>query len=292
MKTSNRFLFFPLLAIFAALIFYACQKELSLDMAVPAGKYKLSVFLTDGPLDFQKVLVDIQRVEVKLDTCKRNNDDDDDHHGPGHDDDHDSLNRHCEIWDTLDIRPGIYDLLQLRNGTDTLLASGFLLQGKIKRIKLTLGTRDSVMVDSMMKVLRLVNNQNFVYIDIKKEHLDSLSSNNFHLYLDFDLARSIKYINGEYWLKPKIKPFGKHSTGEIEGKVRPVHSFGTIMAYNATDTAYARPWDQGEFKIRGLREGTYSLFIQGINGYQDTTLTNLIVRRGKETKVGLIQLQK
>lgn len=292
MKTKNRLILFPLVAILMALFFYACQKEFSLDRTVPAGKTKLSVFLTDGPMDFQQVLVDIQRVEVKLDTCLRGQDDDDDHQGHGNDDDHDSLNRHCEIWDTLDIRPGIYDLLRFRNGTDTLLASGFLLQGKIKRIKLTLGTRDSVMVDGVMNVLRLVNNQNFVFINIKKEHLDSLSSNNFHLYLDFDLARSIKYINGEYWLKPKLKPFGKHSTGEIEGKIRPVHSFGTVMAYNATDTGYARPWDQGEFKIRGLREGTYSLFIQGINGYQDTTLNNILVRRGQDTEVGLIQLHK
>lgn len=291
MKTWRKPLLNPMLFMAMGLFFYACQKEVSSGGgSIPAGKTKLSIFLTDGPYDFQKVLVDIQRIEVKIDTCREN--DDDDHDGPGCDDDHDSLSNHCEVWDTLDIHPGIYDLLKFRNGTDTLLASGFILHGKIERIKITLGNNNSVMVDSVVHPLHLFNNQHFVYVNIHREHLDSVSSNNFHLFLDFDLARSIKLINGEYWLKPVLKPFGRHSSGEIEGKVRPVHSFGTIKAFNATDTAFARPEDEGEFKIRGLREGTYNLFIDGINGYQDSTITNIMVRRGRETDVGRIQLHQ
>jgi|CXWL01.1.fsa_nt_gi hypothetical protein len=291
MKTWSKLLFFPLLVIAASLFFYACQKEASSGgNNIPAGKTKLSVFLTDGPYDFQKVLVDIQRIEVKIDTCRRH--DDDDHDGPGCDDDHDSLSSRCEIWDTLDIRQGVYDLLTLRNGVDTLLASGFILNGKIERIKFTLGNNNSVMVDNVMHPLHLFNNQHFVYVNIHREHLDSISANNFQLFLDFDLSRSIKIIGGEYWLKPVLKPFGRHSSGEIEGKVRPVHSFGTIKAFNATDTAFARPEDEGEFKIRGLRDGTYSLFIDGINGYQDTTINNIMVRRGRETELGLIRLHQ
>jgi Domain of unknown function (DUF4382) len=291
MKTWRKPLFYPLLVMAMGLFFYACQKEASSGgNTIPAGKTQLSVFLTDGPLDFQKVLVDIQRIEVKIDTCRHNGDDD--HDGPGCDDDHDSLSSHCEIWDTLNIHPGIYDLLKLRNGTDTLLASGFILHGKIERIKITLGNNNSVMVDSITHQLHLFNNQHSLYVNIHREHLDSISSNNFKLFLDFDLSRSIKLIGSEYWLKPVLKPFGEHSSGEIEGKVRPVHSFGTIKAFNATDTAFARPEDEGEFKIRGLRDGIYSLFIDGINGYRDTTITNISVIRGRETNLGTIQLRQ
>lgn len=291
MKTWGKLSFYPLLVLAVAFIFYACQKEVSSGSNnVNSGKTKLSVFLTDGPYDFQKVLVDIQQIEVKIDTCRRQ--EDDDHNGPGCDDDQDSLSNRCEIWDTLDIRPGIYDLITLRNGVDTLLASGFLLNGKIERIKITLGNNNSVMADSIVYPLHLINNQHFVYVNIHREHLDSISSNNFRLFLDFDLSRSIKFIGGEYWLKPVLKPFGRHSSGAIEGKIRPVHSFGTIKAYNATDTAYARPEDEGEFKIRGLREGTYSLFIDGINGYQDSTITNITVTRGRENNIGRIQLHQ
>ena len=292
MKTRINPIVFLSLTFIAFIIFLSCQKEASnsANIETPAGKTKLSVYLTDGPLDFQQVLVDIQRIEVKLDTCRKN--DDDDRDGRGCDNDHDSLQSHCEIWDTLDIRPGVYDLLTLRNGVDTLLASGFILNGKIERIKVTLGTNNSVTVDSVIHPLQLLGNQNFVYINIHREHLDSISSNNFQLFLDFDLSRSIRIINGDYWLKPVLTPFGRHSSGEIEGKVRPVHSHGLIKAYNATDTAFAMPRNEGEFKIRGLKEGTYSLFIGGINGYSDTTISNISVQRGRETELGTIQLHQ
>lgn len=290
-KTWVKLLCIPVIAVGLLLLDAGCQKEVSVDgQEAPPGQSKLSVYLTDGPYDFQQVLIDIRSIEVKIDTCRRHGDDD--HDDPGCDDDHDSLGSRCEYWDTLPINPGVYDLIRLRNGVDTLLGSGFVLNGKIERIKLTLGTNNSVMVDSVVHPLRLINNQTFVFINIHREHLDSISSGNFHLYLDFDLARSIKLIGGQYWLKPFLKPFGRHSSGEIEGKVRPVHSYGEIRAFNATDTARARPEDEGEFKIRGLRPGTYSLFIDGINGYQDTTITNIQVRRGDDTELGTIRLRQ
>jgi len=273
-----------------SLFFYACQKDTVTNDTIPNGKTKLAVYLTDGPTDYQHVLVDIQQIAVKVDTCMRNSDDD--HDQPGCDDDHDQRNSNCEIWDTINIRPGVYDLLQLRNGLDTLLASDFVLTGKIKRIKFTLGDNNTVIVDSTSYPIRLLNNQHFVYVNIKRDHLDSLSANNLQLYLDFDLNHSIKYRNGEYWLKPVIKPFGRHSTGEIEGKIMPQHSFGLIKAFNSTDTAYAIPWSHGEFKIRGLNQGTYSLYIQGANGYSDTTLTNIQVNKHEDTNVGTIQLHQ
>lgn len=289
MKSNSKSLWLAhALLIAISVCFYACNKDLSNNTDIPAGSSRLSVYLTDGPNDYQKVLIDIQRIEVKLDTCRRNHDDDDDQ--PGCDDDHDQHNSNCEIWDTLNIRSGVYDLLQLRNGLDTLLASGFVLNGKVVRIKFTLGDNNSVLVDSVSHPLQLVNNQHFVYANIKREHLDSLSSNDFQLYLDFDLSRSIRYINGQYWLKPVLKPFGRHSTGEIEGKIRPVHSFGTVKAFNGTDTAFARPENEGKFKIRGLRPGTYSVFIDGINGYRDTTISNITVQRNMDTELGNIQL--
>ena len=288
MKTISRFFSFPLLVMAVMAFFIACQKET--NSSNPSGQIKYSVYLTDGPTDFTHVFVDIQKVEIKLDTCRRNDDDDQDR--PGCDDDHDSSDVNCNVWQTLNINAGIYDLLQLRNGIDTLLASGLAINGKIERIKITLGTNNSVVVDSTTFPLQLINNQNFIFVNIKKEHLDAVSANDLQFFLDFDLAHSIRYFNGEYWLKPVIKPFGKHSTGEIEGKVRPVHSHGLIKAYNATDTFYARPWDEGEFKIRGLREGNYTVFIDGINGYQDTTISNVEVRRHDDTDIGTVMLHQ
>src|SRR5574338_837914 len=293
MKTIFRLFAGITVTVVAIAAFYACQKDVSApgnNSAVPPGKMKFSVLLTDGPYDFQKVLIDIQSVAVKVDTCRRNGDDD--HDDPGCDDHHDSLASHCEYWDTLDIHPGVYDLLTLRNGLDTLLASGFLINGKIERIKITLGNRDSVMADSVMHPLHLLNPFNFVFINIHREHLDSLSSNNFQVYLDFDLSHSIFYFGGQYWLVPVLRPFSIHSYGEIEGRIKPEHSFGIVKAYNATDTASAMPFDEGEFKIRGLKAGIYTVFIQGKNGYMDSTINNVNVMQNRETNIGTIQLHQ
>jgi hypothetical protein len=62
--------------------------------------------------------------------------------------------------------------------------------------------------------------------------------------------------------------------------------------YNQTDTAYAIPDKDGEFKIRGLKEGAYTLFVNASNGYRDTILQNIQIRTEKETKLETILLKK
>lgn len=281
-----------------SLFVISCQKDVSRGGAsIPTGQAKLAVFLTDGPYDYQKVLIDIQGIIVKVDTCEKHEgeDEDDNHHDGNHndnDDYHDSADVNCEVWDTLSIHSGVYDLLKLRNGVDTLLASGYIPNGKIEKIKFILGNNNSILVDSVSYPLKLRNDKNYIFLKIRHDDIDSITSNNFQLYLDLDISRSITLVNGQYWLKPFLKPFGRHSSGEIEGKIRPVHSHGMIKAYNATDTAFAHPEDEGEFKIRGLKEGNYSLWVDGIDGYRDTLITDINVRRGKETDLGTIMLKK
>src|SRR6516164_9375025 len=109
-------------------LFFACNKENSSNSNanIPPGKSQLSVYMTDGPVDFYKVLIDIRQVAVELDTGSAQGDDDHD--------DHKSV-----IWDTLTITPGVYDLLQLRNGTDTLLGSVVYPSGKILKVRVWLG---------------------------------------------------------------------------------------------------------------------------------------------------------
>ncbi len=288
MKTINRFYFRPVLVLTVLVMAASCQKETSNSGNIPPGQTKYAVYLTDGPTDFNNVFIDIQKVELKLDTCRSN--DDDDRERSGCDDDRDSADANCNVWQTLDIHAGVYDILQLRNGVDTLLASGLALNGKIERIKITLGTNNSVVVDSVAYPLQLINNQNFIYVNVKREHLDAITSNNLQFFLDFSLSHSVRFYNGAYWLKPVIKPFGRNSTGEIEGKVKPAGAHGLIKAYNATDTFYARSWDDGKFKIRGLHPGTYTVFVDGTNGYRDTTITAVEVRRRDDTDLGTIQL--
>lgn len=311
MKTSPGKLLLPVIILSALGIFIACRKEGSTTAAgnIPAGKEKLSIFLTDGPYDFQKVLVDIKSIQVLVDTCHRVGDPDEgendqggdnneSHHDNGdgeHHDHHDGApDSACAIWTTLSINPGIYDLLKLRNGADTLLGSSFVPLGKIIKIKITLGNDNTIMADSVISPLKIRDNQDYVIISLRNELLDSIAPNNFHTILDFNLAQSITFEDSTYWLKPTIRAFSEKNTGSIEGKVRPAHSFGIIQAYNATDTAYALPDEdnEGEFKIRGLKQGTYSVLIKGIDGYMDSTINKVQVAASEEAELGKIILHK
>src|SRR5215204_5860965 len=101
------------------ILLFACQKEKSInDEAVPEGQQRVKIFLSDNPVNFDAVYVDIQQVIVQVipDSCRdRDN---------NNNDCYDDNEYRCSIWDTLDIRAGVYNLLSLSNGTDTLLANG------------------------------------------------------------------------------------------------------------------------------------------------------------------------
>jgi len=317
-----------LLAITASLFLFACKKETSLA-GTGANKQSLSIFLTDGPTTaFDKVLIDVRTVEVCIDTTTKNGLDSDDrddrrkddteagddHGSGGHGaddpagDDHGNGGRGSDDnggsgsggnsggssdcnWITLDVKAGVYDLLTLRNGTDALLANGTLPKGKIRNIRLTLGDANSVVVAGITSPLQLPAGSNQILISLHNGSIAVTGTSQFSIHLDFDAARSIVVSGNTFTLKPVLKAFCDEKSGRIEGRVLPAAAAPvTVTAFNATDTAMAIPEHEGEFKIRGLLDGTYSVLIQGSNGYKDTTLTNVVVKSGSETKLSTITL--
>jgi hypothetical protein len=64
------------------------------------------------------------------------------------------------------------------------------------------------------------------------------------------------------------------------------------MAWSGTDTLYAIPNWNGNYQIRGVPAGTYSINFKGHNGYQDTTISNIVVDSAKTTQVPTITLHK
>jgi hypothetical protein len=263
-------------------VFYACSKDKSENSTVPSGKQELSLYLTDGPTDFfDKVNIDIQSVKVLVDTCdksRRRRADDD--------------SVPCKVWDSLSITPGVYDLLSLRNGIDTLLAGGMVKDGTIRKIVITLGTKNSIVKDSVNYPLNLLNGQS-ITIRLYGHEWENFSSGRYRLWLDFDCGRSIVRLrNGQFSLAPFIRAFIVKESGSVKGVIKPGNSKSIVTVYNATDTAYALPWIDGQWKVRGLNTGTYSVYVNGGNGYQDTTINNVSVTVGKETNVGSITLHK
>lgn len=280
----------------AVLLVFACNKNNSSgsNPNIPPGKSQLSLYMMDGPVQFTKVLIDIRQVAVEIDTATKQDADDhddqwdDNYNGEHHDESHKSV-----IWDTLTIKPGVYDLLQLRNGTDTLLASGQFPSGKILKIKVTLGSDNTIFTDSTTSYPLVVFGPNpYFTVNVSRLNVASVSSNDFKLWLDFNLAKSIFFWNGEFLLKPHLAVFNDQVTAKIEGKVLPSGAAALVTAYNASDTLYAVPFEDGEFRFRGVQAGTYSINFKGDDGYQDTTLTNIKVDSLKVVELPTITLHK
>jgi hypothetical protein len=278
-----------LLIVMVIAVFAACQKDVS---ATGDGtKQRVMVYLNDDPsIDFAKVLVDIRYVEVKIDSSRgrHDNDDDDDD-----DDDHHGYDRHGN-WDTLMVTPGLYDLLRLRNGVDTLLAQGQVLNGTIKKIRFTLGDNSRVFTDSVNSApLRICDNRHYVYVKINHPNIDTIPGGQIRINIDFDVSKSIKIENGQFCLKPHLKSYGHHNSGKLEGKVFPYAARPLVKAYNATDTAYAIPWENGKYKISGLTPGTYTvLFDATVASYRDTSISNVRISRERETELPTITLHQ
>ena len=291
MKTKNSFLLAAIALLVGISIFLtACQKDVSVaDNSLKPRQ--LAVYLTDDPCNYDSVFVDIKFVEVKIDTSKEHMDDD--HHGDN-DDDGDDDNRHNDAygrWDTLRINAGVYNILKLRNGIDTLLGTANIPAGSIRKIRITLGTNNRLVVNGVSNRLNLLAGSNkYVYIKIHREDEDDDNITQTSLWLDFNVCESIKLKNGQYYLKPVLKPFGKKNYGEIKGRVLPNAARAFVTARTGTDSATAIPENDGRYKIRGLRPGTYSLKFKGSGGYNDTTINNIQVQKNKETEVPTVTL--
>ena len=261
------------IAFTASIVFYACQKETD-QTDQPS---KLTVYLTDHQTPvFDSVFIDIQKLEVKLE---------DDTLANGG-------------WFTLSIRLGIYNILRFRNGLDTLFGTATLPNNRIRKIRLTLGTQNSVMKDNRSFPLKIKDNERQVVANIDNLNFDIIAPDQVMFWIDFDAGRSIQVDNSGsgnnngFELKSHIKIFTHRNTGRIEGRVLPFAASPIVKAFIGADTVTAIPNNDGEFKIVGLNAGIYSVLFDGNNGYRDTTINNVIVRTGEDTRLPTVTLRQ
>mgnify|MGYP006276536407 CR=1 FL=1 len=266
---------------------FSCQKGAGGD-----GTRKLSVFLTDGPADYAAVNIDIVSVEAKIDTSREH--EGDDHFGDRDSDLDDRDHQHDDFgsWTSLNAKSGVFNVLALRNGIDTLLASGDV-KGTIRKIRITLGSNNTVVTNDGVSHPLILSNEtsNYLYIHIREEHHHD-SVNTAGLWGDFDIARSIFESDGKFYLRPRLRPFCDENFPGLEGKVTPWEARAVIRVYNATDTANAIPNPDGRFRVRGLNPGTYSVLYDAFNGYQDTTVKNVTIASGSRYKLPDVVLHK
>ena len=244
----------------------------------------VSLYLTDGPADYEHVYVDIQSVEVMTDTCS----------GSGFDYWNKGYRDSCISWNELKVTPGTYDLLSLSNGVDAALAQGTVPKGKIKLIKLQLGSKNSLVKNGTTYALNFFLDSSTVYLNLRGNEWDQSETDSSKLWIDFDVARSVFELpNNKYYLSPVLTAFIEKNTGNIEGEILPDDAFPYISVYNsAGDTTYNIPRHDGYFKVRALISGTYSLKIDANNGYKDTVISNISVTAGSTVKLPSITLHK
>jgi hypothetical protein len=156
-----------------AILVTACSKDNNSDGTT------LRVRLTDAPLAADSVNVDIQQIRVKFRE--------------------DSLSG----WMDLNTHAGVYNLLGLQNGIDTLIAQGNIPTDVVKEIRFVLGSNNSIVVNGINYPLSIPSgSESGLKLKVDKQLNGSLDS----LVVDFDAALSIHQLgNGNYQLKPVLK---------------------------------------------------------------------------------------
>ena len=168
MKFKNQF--FLVLSLSVAGLFAACNKE--------NDNSTLQVMLTDNPALYQEVNIDLVGVSVKLskDTTK---------------------------WVELQPVAGVYNLLGLQNGVDTLIGTLILPTSVVKEIRLVLGPNNTIKENGITYPLRIPSGaESGLKIKINKKLEATLET----LIIDFDAALSIRQDGpGDYKLLPVLK---------------------------------------------------------------------------------------
>lgn len=156
--------------------FESCKKDNGNESA------QVQIRLTDAPAAFQEVNVDIQSVRVKY----RN-------------DENDSTKN----WVDIATVAGVYNLLALQNGVDTLLGTGTLPERQVKEIRLILGPNNSIKENGVVYPLIIPSGAES---GLKIKFNKNLDADLNTIIVDFDAALSVRQTtSGEYRLHPVLK---------------------------------------------------------------------------------------
>lgn len=253
----NKILF--VIPVLAAVLFMASCKDDDNDMA---GKGEMKVYLTDAPALYDAVNVDVQAVEVHTET---------------------------QGWVSLNVNPGVYNLLDYANGNDTLIASSALDVGRVSQIRLILGANNSIVVAGTSFPLQTPSaQQSGLKLNVQADIEPGVT---YEMTLDFDASRSIVVTgNSSYILKPVIRVISAGVDGAISGTISPAAFGTTVYAASATDTAGTIVSASGYFLIGGLAAGNYDLMIDAPLPYNDTTINNVTVNTGLTTDLNVVAL--
>lgn len=259
---------FPALLAGAVLATAACSDDDGADaLAAP----QLSVRLTDAPADYDAVVVEVVDVQLRF--------------GDG------------EATSAPEVYSGSYDLLELSNGIDTLIAAGEVPAGTLQEIRLVLGDGNYLVVDSNQYALSTPSAQQSG-LKIKLDGTELAPGRAYELLLDFDAGRSVVEAggSGKYNLKPVIRAtlseIDDPENARITGVLAPGERQYVFAYQTGGDTLGTYADTLGAFAIVDVPAGIYTVEVAPTDSATAplAQVTDVLVVQGEVTDVGTIQL--
>ncbi len=137
----------------------------------------LNIRLTDAPTALEEVNVDILELRVKTDNDTTN-------------------------WISLSPNAGVYNLLGLQNGVDTLIATGIITADNVKEIRFILGPNNTVKEGGVVYPLTIPSGSES---GLKIKFSKALRAPIETILIDFDAALSVKKEADGYKLRPVLR---------------------------------------------------------------------------------------
>ena len=237
----------------------ACKK----DSTATASTSTYNIRMTDGPGPYNAVYIDLQAVEITGADGKAV---------------------------MLNVNPGIYNLLNFSNGVDTLIATGGLSVSSVEQIRLILGTRNTIVVNNVSYPLSTPSaEQSGLKLQV---HHTLQAGVEYSVLLDFDANKSIvEEGNGTYKLKPVIRTIEAAISGSIKGTITPVGTVAFVTATSASASTFTSSvTSTGNFMLKGLPAGIYSVTVTPALPLSPVTKTNITVTTGVTADLGKIAL--
>jgi hypothetical protein len=240
-----------------SLLFTSCQEE---------KNARIEVWLTDDPGDYQQVNIDLQAVEIHTNETA-------DERG----------------WQSLDVTPRVYNLLDLTNNRETFLGDLDLPSGRISQIRLKLGENNTVKVNDSAHPLNTPSaQQSGLKLQVHQVLAEGIT---YKILLDFDAAKSVVATGANsYILKPVIRAITEAQNGAIKGTVKPA-GIVSISALKGSETITTTASDEsGNFLIRGLDAGSYTIVFDPSGDTPDVEKTDVAVTVGEVTDLGVVEI--
>lgn len=228
---------FALLILCGFLVSCFSEREPEID-----SNARLEIYLIDAPADFQEVWVEILEIELLL-----------------VDGDEGNTNEWISMPYLADDQQ--VNLLELTGGNSLLLGEIDVPAGEISQLRMLLGENNYLLIDGDQVPLTTPSaQQSGLKVPVGKTVNAGASHD---LVIDFDVSKSIvpAGASGQYILKPVLRVLDQEYA-TIDGVILPLDALPvSVVAVTGQDSVGTFVDSNGYFKIRGLKEATYTIVV-------------------------------